>query len=123
MKAFRFPLFSFLLAFVLALPMAVHAGKKEKPAPEPTGPPLTKIAAIETAAITIHEGRKITTYKVTPTTEVLYKGEKTALKNLKPGMVVSVTAGTGTEATTATRITAEDAPADNSGGGKKKKKK
>jgi hypothetical protein len=99
-------LFTFV-ALALLTPAGIQAAN---PSPTPKATPhiYTTIESVDANSITIKGPKATSTYKITPQTEITFKGETVAVTDLKPGMRVSVTAGT--DATEAERIAAEDPP-------------
>lgn len=87
-----------LTAFCLAGP-AVAKPKKKGPPPVQQ----TVISSISGNTVTITDEKTAKTVTVTPFTEVLINGAKAKLDDLKPGMVVSLTLSSPTQAS---RITA-----------------
>lgn len=98
----------FLLVLITLLAFASGAdakGKKKKEPPKPQGTVITSVAA---DTITISENSVTKTYAVTQFTEVLFKGQRSSIAALQPGMAVSVTQGS--DPTKAARINAGDLP-------------
>jgi hypothetical protein len=79
----------------------------------------TTISSISAESITITDGGKAKTFKITKDTEIDLKGQKAKAEDLKAGMRVSV--NMGSDATIASRINASDAPKEESHGGEKGK--
>jgi hypothetical protein len=103
------------------------AGHQSRPGANPGKPPEKKeshadhttITSISAESITISEGGKAKTFKITKDTEITLKGQKVKPEDLKAGMRVTV--NMGSDPTVASRINASDAPKDDSGGGDKGK--
>jgi hypothetical protein len=74
----------------------------------------TTITSISAESVTISEGGKAKTFKITKDTEITLKGQKVKPEDLKAGMRVSVNMGSDT--TVASRINASDAPKEESHG-------
>ncbi len=85
------------------LPTAEAKGKKKEAAPQGT-----VIASVTPESITISGSNLSKTYAITRFTEILVKGQRAALTDLQPGMLVSVTQGS--DPTNAARINAGDVP-------------
>ena len=98
-------IFLVLLTLVAFVSVADARSKKKKEPPKPAG---TVIASVSADSITIATGTVSKTYAITQFTEVLFKGQRTALTALQPGMGVSVTQGS--DPTKAARINANDPP-------------
>ncbi len=95
----------------LALTVPANAGTPT-PTPKPKTPKRTHtvIQTVDANSITIQMGDKTTSYKITPQTEITFKGNTATVGDLKPGMRVDVTAGM--DPTVADRIAADDPPKD-----------
>lgn len=91
------------------------AGRGEKR--EGNGP--ITISKVSGESITIGEGAKEKTYKITKSTEITVKGQKAKAEDLKEGMRVNVSMGY--DATTAARISASDAPKESAKDGERGK--
>lgn len=76
-----------------------------KPRKKATPPPVheTVISSVSGNTVTITDEKTAKTVTVTPFTEVIINGQKSTLNDLKPGMVVSLTLSSATQAS---RITA-----------------
>lgn len=70
---------------------------------------LTLFAFSSVAEATITDNNVPKTYAITQFTEILFKGQRSTLAALQPGMSVSITLGS--DATKAARINASDPPA------------
>jgi len=103
-KSFIVPLFTVL---ALALAVNLHAGT---PTPKPKKKVHTIIASVDAGSITVQEPDKTVTYKITPLTEITFKGNSATVSDLKPGQRVDVTASD--DPTVADRIAADDPPKD-----------
>ncbi len=86
---------------------ALAGGKKAKPIEHHD----TVITSVAADSITIDADKVTKSFKITQFTEVTLRGQKAALTDLQPGMMVSVTMGA--DPTTASRIAAGDAPVHN----------
>lgn len=111
---------------------AAFAENKSAPRPQPrynpNKPPTKKeapkvehttITEISDESITISEGGKAKTFKITKDTEINLKNQKVTAGDLKAGMRVTV--GMGGDPTIAARITASEAPKEDAKAGDKKK--
>ena len=83
--------------------------KKAKPKPMEFHD--TVIESVGADSITISQDKLSKNYKLTPFTEITFRGQKVTLADLKSGMSVSVTQGT--DVMTAARIAASDPPMHN----------
>ncbi|MEO5720476.1 MAG: hypothetical protein ABIR71_03270 [Chthoniobacterales bacterium] len=102
----KLPRFLLVLLTLLVLVSAADAaGKKKKAPPKPRG---TVIASVSADSITITENAVSKTFAITQFTEVLFKGQRSTLAALQPGMAVSVTLAS--DPTKASRINASDPP-------------
>jgi hypothetical protein len=90
-----------LLCCVLATPGFARGKKKATPAATPHP---TMITAVSPTAVTISDSKTTRALTVTQFTEITVNGQKAALAELKPGMVVSVVLGASP--TQASRIVA-----------------
>ncbi len=99
-------LFLVALALFAFVSVADAKSKKKKEPPKPLG---TVITSVSPDSITITDNGVSKTYSVTQFTEILFKGQRTTLAALQPGMGVSITLGS--DATKAARINASDSPA------------
>ena len=111
MKKTLVALLCVIAALALAAPI-VHAGT---PTPAPKTPKKnprthTVIQSVDASSITVKTGDQSSTYKITPQTEITFKGNPATVKDLQAGMRVDVTAGM--DPGTADRIAADDAPKD-----------
>jgi hypothetical protein len=111
-----------ILVLVLALAGQLLAGaayaenkcagrpQNNKPLPKKEPPKIehTTITSISAESITISEGGKAKTYKITKDTEIDMKGQKVKADDLKAGMRVSVSMAA--DPTVASRINASDPP-------------
>ncbi len=102
----------FAVAALAIVAPSIHAGT---PTPAPKTPKKTPrthtvIASVDASSITVKAGDQSSTYKITPQTEITFKGNPSTAGDLKPGMRVDVTAGM--DAGTADRIAADGPPKD-----------
>ena len=81
---------------------------KPLPKKEPPKVEHTTITSISAESITISEGGKAKTFKITKDTELSLKGQKATADDLKAGMRVSVSVGS--DPTVASRVNASDPP-------------
>jgi hypothetical protein len=88
-----------LLTCGMASPCLAKAKKKATPAP--SHEPM--ISAVSGNTITVTDDKTAKTITVSPMTEVTVNGQKAAFADLKPGMAVSLTLSSPTQAS---RITA-----------------
>ncbi len=97
----------------VSMPPLAQARGRKKRTPAPT-PHAIVIARIGANSITVTDENTTKTVTVTQFTEITVNGRRATFADLKPGMVVSLTLSSPTQAS---RITATDAPA---GGSTKK---
>lgn len=101
-----------LVPLVIALSICVfspvHAGSK--PRPTPVHHHVT-IEAVSATSITINEPGGVKTYKITPNTEISFKGQTATVDQLQAGMRVQVTPDAADD-NTAGEIAANDPPHD-----------
>ncbi len=98
-----------LLTLALALGLSASTGaaarKKKKPEPERQ---YTTISSVTPDSITISENKVTKTFSIDQFTEILIKGQKSAVAALQPGMLVTITIGS--DGVRAARIHAGDPP-------------
>jgi hypothetical protein len=102
-----------------ARPTAGRMPGKPLPKKEPPKAEHTTVSSISAESITITEGGKAKTYKITKDTEIAVKGQKAKVEDIKSGMRVSVSMGS--DPAVASRINASDAPKEDPKAGDKKK--
>ncbi|MEP6820761.1 MAG: hypothetical protein ABI946_00255 [Chthoniobacterales bacterium] len=100
------PLFLVILTLFAFASIADAKGKKKKESPKPMA---TVIASVSADSITITENNAPKTYAITQFTEILFRGQRSTLAALQPGMAVSITLGS--DSTKAARVNASDPPA------------
>jgi hypothetical protein len=96
-----------LLAVVLAMPAMAKKGK----GPHPQEGPELKIVEVDAVRIKVTLGKsgdEHVDYKITDQTKITLNGAPVAARELRPGMVAHIEAGSDKVATS---ITAKDAPA------------
>ena len=100
MKHSRYLAFVICAAVTLAFLTSVEAKPKKA-----TPPPVreTVISSVSGNAVTVTDEKTAKTLTVTPFTEVIINGQISKLEDLKPGMAVSLTLSSPTQAS---RITA-----------------
>jgi len=94
---------------LLSLPQGLQA-KESKPKPTPNHHHTT-IESISATSITIDQPGGVKTYKITPNTEISFKGQTTTVDQLQVGMRVQVTPDAADDET-AGEIQADDPPHD-----------
>jgi hypothetical protein len=101
-------LYTLVIAALVA--PAVMGADTPAPSPKPKKTPKVHmvIGSVDANSITVKEGDKTTTYKITPQTEITFKGNTATVADLKAGMRVDVTAST--DQSVADRIAANDPP-------------
>src|SRR6266446_10939294 len=101
---------------LVALATPAFAGSRKKKA-TPTQYQAPVISSVTGNTITVSEEKTTRTFIITQFTEINVNGQRAAVADLKPGMMVSVTIGV--DPTRVSRINATGAPV---GGAQKKKK-
>jgi hypothetical protein len=94
---------SLVLICILSMP-ALAKGKKSSHTPAPT-PHDIVISTISGNNITITDDKTTKTVTVTPFTGVTLNGQKATVADLKPGMTVSLTLSSPTQASRITAMT------------------
>jgi hypothetical protein len=97
-----------ILALGMCLPPAMQAAGKPKATPEHHHVTIESVSA---TSITINQPGGVLTYKITPFTEITFKGQTTTVDQLQAGMRVQVIPDAA-DAATAGEIQADDPPVD-----------
>ena len=89
---------SVVVCTVISLSMVIPG--MAKPRKKATPPPVheTVISSVSGNTITITDEKTAKTVTVTPFTEVVINGQKSTVNDLRPGMVVSLTLSSPTQA-------------------------
>lgn len=107
MKAVLPSIVGLALTLLSASPASAGGKKKAKPIEHHD----TTITSVSADSIAIDEDKVPRSFKITQFTEVTLRGQKAAVADLKPGMMVSVTLGA--DPAVASRIAAGDPPVHN----------
>jgi hypothetical protein len=99
-----------ILSLGLVCLPGIAQAKSSKPKPTPNHHHVT-IESVSATSITINQPGGVVTYKITPSTEITFKGETATVDQLQAGMRVQVTPDAADDSA-AGEIQADDPPHD-----------